>query len=354
MLEPDMSQLTVPRPSPEIDLTPRSRCLSLAFDAGDTNFYRYALNNPANATDPSGRKIGLKADKTEVTKSSTTYVYIHHEAMKFESDKLRVSEVLDPMIDSDSTYSFEDAAALLANVKYRMLIVHAAYLASTRKWQFAEEHYATFVPSKHWDEEETNDKKKGITVREGEKPSDAVRELYLLSTGTRFKCECATSVIAILLRARLDYYVSEGKEDLFNAKYGGANLDRIAPFLGSVVQGVKKRYYGLNLGPWGYGYDVGLVGLFELEPVKPATELTLVPGDLRAFVNPDAVNPSWRRENVVYLGRGMFYAHPWGAKTEEEVGKLLDKEPKQGDRRKAKLDRVHAYDVLMPKMNDAK
>lgn len=30
------------------------RCLPLAFDAGDANFYRYVGNNPTNATDPSG------------------------------------------------------------------------------------------------------------------------------------------------------------------------------------------------------------------------------------------------------------------------------------------------------------
>ena len=35
----------------------------LAFDAGDSNFYRYVQNNPTNATDPSGLKL-IIGDKT--------------------------------------------------------------------------------------------------------------------------------------------------------------------------------------------------------------------------------------------------------------------------------------------------
>lgn len=49
-----MSRSTLLRPSRKARAQCYIRCLPLAFDAGDSNFYRYVGNNPTNATDPRG------------------------------------------------------------------------------------------------------------------------------------------------------------------------------------------------------------------------------------------------------------------------------------------------------------
>jgi hypothetical protein len=64
-----MSQSTARRPSRKVGVLRFSHCVPFAFDAGDANFYRYALNSPTNTTDPSG------LEEVSFTKSGWNYKF---------------------------------------------------------------------------------------------------------------------------------------------------------------------------------------------------------------------------------------------------------------------------------------
>jgi hypothetical protein len=94
-----MPQSTTRRPCHEVILPRLRHFAPLAFDAGDANFYRYALNNPTNATDPSGlddrdQPFGSGLEKSnipdylkEAMKSSEFWKMADEEAAKKKADR---------------------------------------------------------------------------------------------------------------------------------------------------------------------------------------------------------------------------------------------------------------------------
>lgn len=65
------------------------------------------------------------------------------------------------------------------------------------------------------------------------------------------------------------------------------------------------------------------------------------PGDAVYFqnwdVSPASADAGWSGENTVYLGQGMYYGHPFGIVTADQIISYLNDEPKVGARRSAAM-----------------
>src|SRR5271169_2700810 len=61
-----MSHSTLHRPSTKVIPPPFTNPPPLAFDGGDSNFYRYIRDDPTNATDPSGLKPDEEVPKLNI------------------------------------------------------------------------------------------------------------------------------------------------------------------------------------------------------------------------------------------------------------------------------------------------
>ncbi|WP_088072655.1 protein-glutamine gamma-glutamyltransferase [Gottfriedia luciferensis] len=123
----------------------------------------------------------------------------------------------------------------------------------------------------------------GFLLRQGVRPSDAIRDIFLNSSYYAF--ECATANVIILYHAILNLI----GDDLFNQLFKNIYL------------------YGWHADP-----DLGINAQYSDR---------FFPGDILYFNNPDfsPLTPEWRGENAVVLGNGLLFGHGLGVMTGEQM-----------------------------------
>lgn len=135
----------------------------------------------------------------------------------------------------------------------------------------------------------------GFELKEGVKPSDAIRDIY--KNGYKYGTECATAIIIIYYKALTDIYPDE----LFN-----------------------QAFPRIRLMNWHYDRDLGVNYYRNISDY--------LPGDCRYFKNPDVdpKTPQWQGENAIDLGDGTYYGHGIGIMKAEAIIRVLNSKRKPG------------------------
>jgi protein-glutamine gamma-glutamyltransferase len=136
-----------------------------------------------------------------------------------------------------------------------------------------------------------------FTLKQGVEPADAVRDIF--ASPGKYGFECATAMVIVYYKAMLDLL---GDED-FNRICGD-----------------------LRIGPWAQEGDLASVkrsGGSGTEPASAASIAALKPGEYRYIRNWDVSAKGkaagWQGENVIYLGQGKYYGHPFGVASAETI-----------------------------------
>jgi protein-glutamine gamma-glutamyltransferase len=157
-----------------------------------------------------------------------------------------------------------------------------------------------------------------MKLKPGVRPSEALRDIFAHPDKYRF--ECATALVALRYKAILELI-------------GEKDFDRICG--------------DLKIGPWQQENDAARVWKIEGRGEKADVEATerdkkkIKPGDYTYFKNWDVskkgFDEGWQGENVIYLGGGKYYGHPFGITTGEEIVRYLNENRKAGSKRSASL-----------------
>jgi len=136
----------------------------------------------------------------------------------------------------------------------------------------------------------------GFALKNGIKPSIAIKDIYLHSSS--YGTECSTAMVIVFYKALVDIL----PENLFNELF--------------------SHIYLMN---WQHlDPDLGIV-----DYMNPADYL---PGDCRYFKNPDVnpLNPEWQGENAFDMGNGLYYGHGIGITDAEKIIEALNKKRVNG------------------------
>lgn len=131
----------------------------------------------------------------------------------------------------------------------------------------------------------------GFALKNGIKPSDAIKDIYINSS--KYGTECSTAMVIVYYKALVDIF----PEKLFN-----------------------KLFPHIYLMNWQHlNRDLGIADYMN--------QIDYLPGDCRYFKNPqvDPINPEWQGENVFDLGNGTYYGHGMGITTAEKIIEALNK-----------------------------
>ncbi len=154
-----------------------------------------------------------------------------------------------------------------------------------------------------------------FTLKTGAKPSEAVADMF--KNPSKYKFECATALVIVYYKAMLDLL-------------GPKDFDRICG--------------DIRIGPWDYEGDLA-THLKETgdssKPASAAFKKNLKPGDYAYFknwqVSEEGLKAGWQGENVIYLGGGKYYGHPFGVATGKTIVDHLNTQRKTGATRSASL-----------------
>ncbi|PEL10699.1 protein-glutamine gamma-glutamyltransferase [Bacillus sp. AFS017336] len=140
----------------------------------------------------------------------------------------------------------------------------------------------------------------GFLLRQGVKPSDAIKDIFINSPYYAF--ECATAMVIIFYNAVLNLI----GENQFN-----------------------KIFQNIYLYGWHADPDLGINAQYA----------PIIPGDVVYFNNPDVspLTPEWRGENAVVLGDGTFFGHGLGIMPAEQIIFTLNRMRRPGAFRSAYL-----------------
>ncbi|MED4475920.1 protein-glutamine gamma-glutamyltransferase [Oceanobacillus caeni] len=141
----------------------------------------------------------------------------------------------------------------------------------------------------------------GFQLRDGVKPSDAIRDIYQNSSLYAF--ECATAILIIYYHAVLNSI----NENAFN-----------------------QLFRNLHLYSWHADPDLGIHNMITNY---------ILPGDVVYFNNPDynPETPWWRGENAVVLGNDTYFGHGVGIESAEHMIEFLNKTRRPGSNLSAYL-----------------
>lgn len=132
----------------------------------------------------------------------------------------------------------------------------------------------------------------GFSLKEGAKPSDAIRDIFI--RGEKYATECATAMLIVYYKALLNTF----GESKFNRTF--------------------TDIYMMN-------WQVGDRNLREVGyPVEVADILI---GDRVYFKNPDVSprTPEWQGENAIVLADDLFYGHGIGIQRRDRIIAILNR-----------------------------
>lgn len=155
-------------------------------------------------------------------------------------------------------------------------------------------------------------------------PSVALMDIF--NNPDLYKFECATAMVILRYRAMLEMI-------------GENDFNRICS--------------DLQIGVWDqedHAADVwevtGKSAKGEDAEMTDETRAKLMPGDYAYFKNWDvteaAFKGGWQGENVIFLGEGKFYGHPFGIVEGKKIVDYLNKHRKAGSTRSASMLDLHA------------
>jgi protein-glutamine gamma-glutamyltransferase len=147
-------------------------------------------------------------------------------------------------------------------------------------------------------------KEGGFLLKNGVKPSDAMKDISINSS--KYGTECATAMIIIYYQALINIF----PEKLFN-----------------------ESFPKIHLMNWHYMNRV----LENAGVLRKRSDYFM--GDRRYFTNPDVdpVKPEWQGENVIYLGNGIYFGHGIGIANADEIIRVLNKYRIKGAKKSAYL-----------------
>lgn len=183
-------------------------------------------------------------------------------------------EALRILSESGETYRYDSAEQLQFELRLRKEIVRAAKDLNRSGMDFE-----TFRESRCNENFWKRGFDGGFALKDGVKPSDAVRDIF--RNGSKYGTECATAMMIVYYKAMLEVFGAEAFDKMFPNLYL-MNWHRI-------------------------GWELREVGV-------PRREKDYLPGDRRYFNNPDVnpETPEWQGENVIDMGNGYYYGHGAG------------------------------------------
>lgn len=205
-------------------------------------------------------------------------------------------EVVRKMAESQEVFEYPSADLLQFELKMRDHLVRSALALNESGMAFS-----TFENSRcnevYWNRTELG----GFRLRQGVLPSQGIINIF--QEGRKYATECATAMVIILYHAVL-------------------RSIRPADF--------ERMFADILLYDWRYDQDLDL---------RTTRTNTFLPGDILYFANPDynPEKPQWQGENVVDLGRGLYYGHGAGIRTAESLIDFLNEERRFGAMRSAYL-----------------
>ncbi|MGG1662393.1 protein-glutamine gamma-glutamyltransferase [Brevibacillus sp. NRS-1366] len=205
-------------------------------------------------------------------------------------------EVVRKMAESPEVFEYPSADLLRFELKMRDHLVRSALALNESGLAFS-----TFENARsnaaYWNRTELG----GFRLRQGILPSQGIINIF--QEGRKYATECATAMVIILYHAVL-------------------RSIRPADF--------EQLFADILLYDWRYDQDLDL---------RTTRTNTFLPGDILYFANPDynPATPEWQGENVVDLGRGLYYGHGAGIRTAESLIDFLNEERRVGAIRSAYL-----------------
>lgn len=208
------------------------------------------------------------------------------------------SKIINLLLSSDEVNNFDSMNQLVFEVTLRRSIINAAVELDKSELSFGKK--AKCNPN-YWELIEIGGLG-GFLLKNGVKPSDAIRDIYIHSS--EYVTECANAMLIVYYKALVDILPEEFFNELF------ANLILI---------------------DWEADKDLGIHD--TQEPV------IYLPGDCRYFKNPD-VDPNheeWQGENTIDLGDGTFYGLGIGIASAKKIIGILNSYRKSGSQVSAYL-----------------
>ncbi len=159
-----------------------------------------------------------------------------------------------------------------------------------------------------------------FALKPGVKPSDAVADIF--ANPSKYKFECATALVIVHYKAMLDLL---GPKD-FDAACAS-----------------------LRMGPWVYestmaqNWNIDGSGSVEADAARQSQ---LRAGDYTYFKNWEVSDTGraagWQGENVISLGGGRYYGHPFGIENGDHIVAYLNQNRNAGSTRSASMLQLQA------------
>ncbi|MDF2672081.1 MAG: protein-glutamine gamma-glutamyltransferase [Clostridiales bacterium] len=230
----------------------------------------------------------IKISGEPITMDSIISEYTGNSIERKSIEKLNTSSVV---------YEYSSIEQLKFEMKMRVNIIKSSYELFKSRMAFRV-FRQTMCNEEYWNR--TNDG--GFELKEGVKPSEAIKDIF--RNGLKYGTECATAIVIIYYKAVANIY----PEELFN-----------------------EMFSKIKLMNWHYDRDLGV------DYYKNITDY--LPGDCRYFKNPDVdtKTPQWQGENAIDLGDENYYGHGIGIRNAEGIIKALNSKRKEGARVEASL-----------------
>lgn len=204
-------------------------------------------------------------------------------------------QLLADMESSNERYVFDSVEQLKFEVNLRKEIADTARELNRSNFSFANFRQSRCNPT-YWRRTANG----GFNLKEGVKPSDAIKDIY--NHGEKYATECATAMLIVYYKALLDTF----GENKFNSVFTDIYM---------MNWQIKDR----SLKEVGY----------------PVSVADILIGDRCYIRNPD-VNPrtpEWQGENVITLGKDLYYGHGIGIQRKERIISMLNRHRKRGSTR---------------------